>query len=115
MGQMQKTIKINVRTSQYLWPFEVMIEIQKVMEEGLAKHPKGEGWDESVGKHIAHAALHLQAITLGVKSNDTDDHLAHAFTRLMMAVAIERGYADIENEFIRRDRKTEEKIRKNAE
>ncbi len=43
MGQMQKTIKLNIRTSVDLWPHQVVDEIQKVMEEGLKKYPDGEG------------------------------------------------------------------------
>ena len=85
MGQMQKTIKLNVGTSEDLWPYQVVDEIQKVMEEGLKKYPNGEGWEEAVEFHISRAVMHL------TRATDTDD-LAHAFTRLMMAVAIECGY-----------------------
>jgi len=91
MGQMQKTIKLNVKVSEELWPYQVVDEIQKVMEEGLKKHPKGEGWQLSMNNQIHRATNHLHDYF--AHKGDAEDHLAHAFTRLMMAVAIERGYA----------------------
>jgi len=87
---MQKTIKLNVTTSEELWPYQVVDEIQKVMEEGLKKYPKGEGWSLSVDEQIHRATDHLYAYFKRIDTSE--DHLAHAFTRLMMAVAIERGY-----------------------
>ena len=88
MGQMQKTIKVNVTTSEDLWPYQVVDEIQKVMEEGEAIGKSG--WkNESDYFHAERAFRHLNAWLIG---SDAEDHLAHAFTRLMMAVAIERGY-----------------------
>ena len=42
-----------------------------------------------------------------------EERITHAFTCLMMAVAIKGGYMDVEeDEFAKRDRETEEKIRK---
>ena len=85
---MQKTIKMNVGTTQDLWPHQVVDEIQKVMEEGLKKHPDGEGWKLSVDEQIHRATNHLHDYFIHCNYSD----LAHAFTRLMMAVAIECGY-----------------------
>ena len=73
-----------------LWPVDVMQEIQMVMEEGERAGKRG--WEkEYVSNHIHKAEAHLLAyFTAGADSDE--DHLAHAFTRLMMAMAIERGY-----------------------
>ena len=95
MGQMQKTVKINVTMSEELWPYQVMDEIQKVMEEGLKKYPNGEGWKDSVINHVQSADYHIGEYEAG---DISEDHLAHAFTRLMMAMAIERGYLDKKGE-----------------
>ena len=87
---MQKTIKINVNTNTVLWPYQVVDEIQKVMEEGEAKHPNN-GWVHMTSTFhvlagIGHAVSFLRGKGVG--------HLDKAFTRLMMVVAIERGYTD---------------------
>ncbi len=94
MGQMRKTIKLNVRMPTKLWPYQVVDEIQKVMEEGMKKYPNGEGWNETAQFHIERAIIHLtQVDRLTLLPEDRgDSDLAHAFTRLMMAMAIERGY-----------------------
>ncbi len=93
MGQMQKTIKLNVGTSEDLWPYQVVDVIQQRMEFGLAKHPDGDGWDETPEVMIARATKHLSLLK---KKDTSDDHLAAAFTDIMMAVAIERGYGQSE-------------------
>ena len=88
MGQMRKTIQLDVTINQKLWPYRVINEVQKVMEEGLAKYPAG-GWEnKSVEFHLDRAQAHLAQIN----QSDNEDHLTHAFTRLMMAVAIRQGY-----------------------
>ena len=89
MGKMQKTIKVSVTTSQDLWPYQVVDEIQKVMEEGLVKYPDGDGWKETADFHIARAVAHLL----------DDEDIPHAFARLMMAMAIKCGYTDKMNAF----------------
>ena len=99
MGRMQKIVKIDMTMSQELWPYSVMNEIQKVMEEGLEKHPDGEGWEETAPEHVARAIKHLwsykrKLVATNPMYGGMEDHLTHAFTRLMMAVAIERGYVD---------------------
>jgi len=113
MGQMQKTIKLNVGTSEDLWPYQVVDVIQQVMEEGLKKYPKGEGWGKYVHEHIQRAYNHLETIVGGYEPGN-EDHLAHAFTRLMMAVAIERGYTLGDDEFAERDREVEKRMRKGS-
>ncbi len=72
-----------------LWPVEVINEIQRTMEEGKVRYPDDIWLEQSVEYHINRAIVHLARY-----GQDTDeDHLAHAFTRLMMACALERGYA----------------------
>jgi len=86
---MQKTIKVDVGVTQQLWPYRVVNVIQAVMEEGELNHPHG-SWEEiSIEEHIKHADVHLGCY---LSDDTTEDHLAHALTRLMMAVAIDRGY-----------------------
>lgn len=96
MGQMQKTVKINVTTSSDLWPYQVIDEIQKVMEHG--ERDGKSGWAAvDVRQHVLHAQAHIIDHIAG---DTSEDHLAHAFTRLMMALAVERGYMDAPlNEF----------------
>ena len=115
MGQMQKTIKLNVTVGEELWPYQVVDEIQKVMEEGLKKHPDGESWEKSYIFHVDRAIEHLNQISLyNLRPELFPDvvsvSLAHAFCRLMMALAIERGYLKEEDEFVKRDKKTEKII-----
>ncbi|MEA3349624.1 MAG: hypothetical protein U9Q82_03275 [Chloroflexota bacterium] len=81
---MQKTIKIDVNSTTKLWPYEVVQVIEDVMQEGEVKHPDGDGWEVGSQYHISRAVKHLTI----------DKDIAHAFTRLMMAVAIERGYVE---------------------
>lgn len=92
---MQKTIKLNVTTDEDLWPYQVVDEIQKVMEIGTKTHPD-DGWKrEPVTEHVCAAIGHLADYLRDKGEGDTnwgEDYLAEAFTRLMMAVAIERGY-----------------------
>ena len=93
MGQMQKVIKMNVGTSEELWPYQVVDVIEARMEHGLAKHPDGDSWDETPEVMIARATKHLSLLK---KKDTSDDHLAAAFTDIMMAVAIRGGYGESE-------------------
>jgi hypothetical protein len=85
---MQRTIKMNVATTGRLWPEQVVDEIQKVMEAGEAAGKSG--W-ETRTDHVNHAYNHLVAY---FDKDTSEDHLTHAFTRLMMAVAITKGYTN---------------------
>lgn len=88
MGQMSRQISLKIGTSEVLWPYEVVNLIQARMEHGLAKHPDGDGWDLDVVDLVTLAEDHLA----NYWADDTDDdHLLAALTRLMMAVAVERG------------------------
>ena len=85
---MKKTIQLTVTTSKPLWPYWVVDEIQKVMEKGEQDGKRG--WErQTINRHVKRACDHLTGYLIADMS---EDHLAHAFTRLMMAVAIERGY-----------------------
>jgi len=102
MGQMQKTIKLNVGTSEVLWPYQVVDVIQQVMEVGEATHPHGSWEKVSVRDHLVHAEEHIlkarNARATNKRKPETEDHLANAFARIMMALAIERGYGQTEFE-----------------
>ena len=91
---MQIEIKMNVGTFEALWPAQVVDEIQKVMEAGEADHPHDSWKDVPAAEHIRRAYEHLIAAQGGYSplAGKDDDHLANAFTRLMMAIAIKRGY-----------------------
>lgn len=75
---------------QPLWPYKAVQVIEDVMQEGERKGYTG--WEkESSSHHIHKAEEHLR--NYFTKGGDDEDHLAHAFCRIMMAVAIERGMA----------------------
>ena len=71
------------------WPTTVMVEIQKVMDEGEVRYPDRVWLRQPVDYHVGRALSHLARHGADAE----EDHLAHAFTRLMMACALERGYA----------------------
>jgi len=92
---MQKTIKLTVNTTKDLWPYKVVGIIQRVMEQGEADGKSG--WENILVKEHAERAYNhvLEFIEPNVFTpygHDGEDHLAHAFTRLMMALAIREGY-----------------------
>jgi hypothetical protein len=63
-----------------------LLELARVMEEGKKTHAPG-GWRSlSIEDHLSHAVTHIMAWRARKRSID---HLPRAFTRLMMAVAIE--------------------------
>ena len=57
--------------------------VAAILEVGTLKHPKDDGFKESAAFQIAHATKHLQALERG---DIAEDHLAHAATRLLMAL-----------------------------
>jgi hypothetical protein len=63
----------------------VMFELAKVMHEGAKKYEKDNWRKISVDDHLNHAQSHIWAYQAGDKQ---DNHLSHAFTRLMMALAV---------------------------
>lgn len=108
---MTKTIRIDMTTSEDLWPYPVVNVIQRVMEENASQYSEAPWKEQSVDEHLKHATEHICDFLKGGFHRDV--HLAHAFTRLMMVVAIKGGYMDVEeDEFAKRDRKEEERMRK---
>jgi hypothetical protein len=73
--------------------------ISAVMEEGARTHPSGEWWRCPPEYHVARATRHLR---LYHEADTSEDHIAHAATRLLMALQIrerelqirERGRAE---------------------
>jgi hypothetical protein len=59
-----------------------------VLDHGRRKHPDNDGFRAPAAFHIERARKHLQAIADGDRS---EQHLEHAATRLLMAIAAERG------------------------
>jgi hypothetical protein len=59
--------------------------IAGVMRDGAATHPDKEWVRRSVEYHVARAEAHLQMLRDG---EQLEDHLAHAATRLLMALAL---------------------------
>lgn len=62
-----------------------LIMIAKTMEYGATRYPKDNWRKISEQDHINHAIAHLVALEFG---DEQDDHLAHFYTRLMMAYAV---------------------------
>ena len=59
--------------------------IAGVMRDGVAKHPDNEWVQRSIGYHIGRAEQHLRLLSEG---EQLEDHLAHAATRLLMALTL---------------------------
>ena len=55
------------------------------MRDGVATHPDNEWVRRSVEYHLVRAEAHLRLLRDG---EQLEDHLAHAATRLLMALAI---------------------------
>lgn len=90
---MKREFTLTITVSEELWPVEVVDEIQKVMEQGFRDGKTG--WENKpTDVHVHHADIHLRDWTRAKLNRTPVDvtDLTHAFTRLMMAVAIERGY-----------------------
>ncbi len=94
MGQMSKTITLNIKVTEILWPYEVINVLQETMEAGLKSHPDGDSWDEGPDVMIQRAQDHIEEYW---NDDQSEDHIAHAFTDLMMAVAMVRGLSKPED------------------
>ena len=67
-------------------PFEQALEvIAGVMRDGVATHPDNEWVRRSVDYHLGRAEEHLRLLRDG---SQAEDHLAHAATRLLMALTL---------------------------
>ena len=59
--------------------------IADVMRDGVAKHPDNEWTRRSIEYHLGRAEEHLRLLRDG---EQLEDHLAHAATRLLMALTL---------------------------
>lgn len=80
-----------VVTSLCFYNPNTLIDIAKTMEYGATKGNNGKGYPKDnwrlipVEDHINHALIHLFAAERG---DTQDDHMAHFYTRLMMAYGV---------------------------
>jgi len=69
-----------------LLPFtDALRKISQVMHDGAAKHPDSDWTRRSVEYHLGRAEEHLRLLRNG---DQREDHLAHAATRLLMALTL---------------------------
>jgi len=67
-------------------PFTKALEaIAQVMRDGAAMHPDNDWIRRSVDYHLGRAEQHLRRLHDG---SQAEDHLAHATTRLLMALTL---------------------------
>ena len=67
-------------------PFKHALEIiAGVMRDGVAKHPDNDWVRRSVEYHLGRAEEHLRLLRDG---DQPEDHVAHAATRLLMALTL---------------------------
>jgi len=67
-------------------PFDQAFEvIAGVMRDGVAKHPDNEWVRRSIEYHLARAEEHLRLLHEG---DQREDHVAHAATRLLLALTL---------------------------
>jgi hypothetical protein len=67
-------------------PFDgAMQVIAQVMQDGVATHPDNEWVRRSADYHVQRAFEHLNALRDG---DQQQDHVAHAATRLLMALTL---------------------------
>ena len=59
--------------------------IAQVMRDGVATHPDNEWVRRSIEYHLARAEEHLRLLHDG---DQREDHVAHAATRLLMALTL---------------------------
>lgn len=64
---------------------EAMAVIVEVMREGAAIHPQNDWLQRDAEYHVGRAELHLRLLREG---DQRENHLSHAATRLLMALAL---------------------------
>ena len=78
--------------TQKNFPTESFLVIQEVLEVGSLKHPPASWRNETTNHHAAKALGHLKDFIYGIHTNPQgEDTLAHALTRLAMAVSVRRS------------------------
>jgi len=67
-------------------PFDqALAVIAGVMRDGVARHPDNDWMQRAVDYHVGRAVEHLRLLQDG---EQLEDHLAHAATRLLMALTL---------------------------
>jgi len=84
-------IKIECK-EEILFPVEIVQILQNVMEAGRKKHPDDKWKHQSKKFHIGRAEIHFLTEFFDLSDNKDEDHLAHAFTRLGLALAVREGW-----------------------
>jgi hypothetical protein len=66
--------------------------VEAVMAEGACTHPSGDWRNESASFHTGRAERHLRLLR---ETDMAEDHLAHAATRLLMALELRESAAKV--------------------
>jgi len=81
-----KTAPLQAGRLSLVEPFTIALEVvAEVMRDGIAIHPDNEWTRRSVDYHLARAEEHLRLLHDG---DQREDHVAHAATRLLMALTL---------------------------
>ena len=84
MTNMPQLINEPIRAD--LLPSKALLEVSKVMADGVKKYGPGETWKQQPAEfHLNRALTHLFKV---LDHDTTENHLAHAATRLLMALEI---------------------------
>jgi hypothetical protein len=72
------------------FPYEAFAVIGQVLDDNEEKHGNHAKWRRiSVNVHVSHAYQHLEQYLRTFSGHPaTEDHLAHALTRLAMAICV---------------------------
>lgn len=69
--------------------FDAMFQLGAVLHHGVERYGEDENWRKiSKNEHLNHALTHIFAELSG---DTQDDHLSHAFCRLMFAIGVRNG------------------------
>jgi hypothetical protein len=86
LNQQQGLSQKRTRQEVFMNSFDQALPvIAGVMRDGVAKHPDNEWVRRSVEYHLGRAEEHLRLLRDG---EQLEDHLAHAATRLLMALTL---------------------------
>lgn len=67
---------------------QAIFALAEVLYQGSERHGEDNWRKIPINDHLNHALAHIYAYMAG---DEQDDHLGHAFCRMMFAVALERG------------------------
>ncbi len=67
----------------------------RVMQEGEAAHPANDWQDKPAGEHFRHADKHM---FMYLQGDASEDHIAHALTRLAMIKYLEANHEQVERQ-----------------